>query len=713
MCLVDAGDPDETSYSNAKVVSQANQPDESDLSTLWRGRVERLEASSLRIDYNDDNYGGLVDASTSAATDPRIANVATAPDDTRTADASAHNHYNDLYNLARTRARQNDSRYRVAQSKNTDIYDDDNEEEPSDEDEDDYYKERRQRQMQLQQEQEAAAAYNAWDTYWQSTLQGTAQVNGSDTTLSSAAAAAATSTPAQPQPPPLVTNLPWHKILMPPYSQKSLVQLPCRHNSNMVEWDYYKSTDSNGPLSDWMQDDLLERVRHWLEDCDSFQGMVICTDGSAYAGIATGLLQYIHDECNGAQKLIYDMRDTATAAATATGALSDRNHTPLKSKQVILRHHVQEGLAYHDWMDTRASILPLYLPTQYSSNFVQTATLASALESVALPWRLSTQNAWTAVNNGQTWSNASSDEPFETVAQMSMVDYVRTLQPSSQHSLLELDVLAWSSPECKSNAVASMFRQGTSIERDYRMRYGPSRSSASRVDPGAWLQDVSRSGGLLTSVSTPSQHSQQAKATTASVPSMASASKISSSPSNNFLDRSLHTHFALSTFVRMDLPSLQSVNVHQSSFVSHKDALTCLMQGMSISCRPESSLACLVPCSLVRLTQNSLAGSYWSHLMRQCQPGTPLSDMPVLSVLGNSTRSHSLALSMSDNLRTTLSPRLRNFLSRDTGLGILPEWDDCEQALGSCLALRDVYRPPRGSGLYGGDDDDDDYDMDM
>ena len=38
--------------------------------------------------------------------------------------------------------------------------------------------------------------------------------------------------------------------------------------------------------------------------------------------------------------------------------------------------------------------------------------------------------------------------------------------------------------------------------------------------------------------------------------------------------------------------------------------------------------------------------------------------------------------------------------------GIIPEQDDCEEALEHCQELADVYEPPMGSGLVVGEDDD-------
>ena len=50
-------------------------------------------------------------------------------------------------------------------------------------------------------------------------------------------------------------------------------------------------------------------------------------------------------------------------------------------------------------------------------------------------------------------------------------------------------------------------------------------------------------------------------------------------------------------------------------------------------------------------------------------------------------------------------------LSRDVMAGIIPEKDDCEEALEYCRELADVYESPAGSRLLGlGDDENDDMD---
>jgi len=46
----------------------------------------------------------------------------------------------------------------------------------------------------------------------------------------------------------------------------------------------------------------------------------------------------------------------------------------------------------------------------------------------------------------------------------------------------------------------------------------------------------------------------------------------------------------------------------------------------------------------------------------------------------------------------------KGYFSRDVMSGLIPEQDDCEEALEYCRELVDVYEPPLGSGLVVGED---------
>jgi len=88
-------------------------------------------------------------------------------------------------------------------------------------------------------------------------------------------------------------------------------------------------------------------------------------------------------------------------------------------------------------------------------------------------------------------------------------------------------------------------------------------------------------------------------------------------------------------------------------------------------------------------------------------PNTCASHTPILSVLGNSTRSYPRLNTISSGFVDALHSRQnKGYLSRDVMAGVIPEKDDCEEALEYCRELMDVYEPPLGSGLVGEDEND-------
>jgi hypothetical protein len=144
--------------------------------------------------------------------------------------------------------------------------------------------------------------------------------------------------------------------------------------------------------------------------------------------------------------------------------------------------------------------------------------------------------------------------------------------------------------------------------------------------------------------------------------------------------RSLHHHWSLTTSLR--------------STTKSNDDLTCIMEGMGIRYRPELSLGVLMDQSLKELTSGGYAaGAYWKASPKQA----------VVSVLSNSTRSYDFAKTVANNMKENLTSfRFKGYHNRDVTNNILPEKEDCLEAMEYCLGLRDTYHPPEGSGL--GDD---------
>eukprot|EP00536_Pseudo-nitzschia_multiseries_P007012 jgi/Psemu1/16628/gm1.16628_g len=517
----------------------------------------------------------------------------------------------------------------------------------------------------------------------------------------------------------------WTDIWMPPRDEKSRIVLPFSSQSQLVpHWNASYQCDGNNAgstlpfLQEWKEDALFENVRHMLESCDyGIQGISIATEGHGiYASLATYLLDELKQECKSAGRLIYHVTDefktneTETVPTPRSGRsdnseanFSVSSSTSWQEAQVDrIRQQMSLGLALCDFSEKAHAILPLRLSgkcdlangSSSSKWFRATARVAMALEASTLPFRLNGKNHTTAPGRSPMYQIGLQNAPFmasdgsfdtswgSTARRLTFSEYLQVLQPSSSYSMLELDVL---SQNIDNRKLYDFFREGTSVERDQRMRESRGHTYFSRprdVSPGAWMQDA-RQGtartGLLTSISYCNADNS----------------------SNLHLDRSLHHHFSLSTSVRAVLSKPSDNN----EGISMPNYMTCLVQGMGIQYRPERSMATVLNQSLKQLTFGAegggstyAAGIYWKHVL-------PKAEVPVVAVLGNTTRAFaSLDKTASDMKAVMRTPRFRGYYNRDVSNGVLPEMEDCDEALEACFNKRDVYRPPSGSGFDGEED---------
>jgi len=160
----------------------------------------------------------------------------------------------------------------------------------------------------------------------------------------------------------------------------------------------------------------------------------------------------------------------------------------------------------------------------------------------------------------------------------------------------------------------------------------------------------------------------------------------SKSPTDENL-RSLHDHWSMSTAIRST-----------SSSSSIYEDLQCTMESMDIRYQPRKSLGFLMDQSFYDLTSGGYAaGAYWKKNPTEA----------VVSLLSNSTKSYTYARNIALDMQLGLSKKWKGYHSRYAESGILPEVEDCGEALEYCLSLRDLYRPPEGSGL--GDNEEGEY----
>lgn len=183
--------------------------------------------------------------------------------------------------------------------------------------------------------------------------------------------------------------------------------------------------------------------------------------------------------------------------------------------------------------------------------------------------------------------------------------------------------------------------------------------------------------------------------------------------------RSDHRHFALSTALRPSDSDYRSFSSGRNTVNADGDCVSSflrpMMESIGSNHRPEVSSGVVVKDSVVELTE---VGSYWRSIFSGrrslkdnrtvLSPSERASITPVLSVLGNSTRSYPRLKSVSTGIIDALQSRCNmGYLSRDVMSGLIPEKDDCEEALEYCRELVDVYEPPMGSGLVLGDEEND------
>jgi len=508
-------------------------------------------------------------------------------------------------------------------------------------------------------------------------------------------------------------SLRWTDIWMPPFSKKSKLVLPFSSQSQVVpHWDvtYHPSCHQNTPfLQEWKEDLLLERLRHMMEPCDyGIQGALITTEGfGIYASLATSILEELQEECKSAGRLVHHVtRETGSIDARNDVEAENFPNSTSSSWQEYqvarVRRQISSGLVLYDFTEKAHAVLPLRLKGNSGGEGIQefrdTAQIAMALEACGLPFRFDGTSSSRAhykgdipyrigLQNASFLAQGGTDTQWGNTAQrLTIEEYLSILQPSSQYSMLEMDVILQNGTEISNVNLYEYIREGTSVEQDHRMRQSGEDGYRSRprdVEPGAWLQDISSVGshgrGLLSSLSYSSQDSGMS------------------------LDRSIHHHFALSSSFRsMLLPSTRD-----RAGITMQDYLTCLVQGMGILYRPERSMATVLNQTLGELTfgdegggNNYGAGMYWKYIL-------PHLDTPVVAVLGNTTRAFASLNQIATEMKTTMTaPRFRGYYNRDCLNSVLPERDDCEEALEGCWDKRDLYQPPQAAGV----DIEDDFD---
>jgi hypothetical protein len=514
--------------------------------------------------------------------------------------------------------------------------------------------------------------------------------------------------------------LSWLHYFMPPHPFHSCYAAPLpfdqiinnhssnnnnNHHQQPIMYSHYcgrypSSSSQNiiDGISDTWYNELSDKIRKWLEECDAIKGiqLTIDNDKSLFGGIASNVLEELNDECKSAGKfsvLVYDGDNFDSLQNNGDADNNANNNEYWRSERKVVntfRSHLNNGLNLDGIEENSDLVLPLSLKQCWNSLnggsngnnydgtlFEASAVGALALEGMTLSYRLlkggggsgSKSSSKVGIMTGYYQGSGHSscdDDVFPTVDSLSFHEFISSLRPSNAHTMLELST-------CMKNSnnidLDNRLIQGTSIERrrleEERERNRNNmyyrRSRGRDVSPGLWLED-SRNGGILNPL----------------IPMEGKES-----------NRSMHRHFAMSSSFRpSNHLSLSTSNNPLSTYT------TIFMEGMGIQYRPQSSVSTNVNQSLSDLTcsHSYAAGTYWSSIFKGC--GNNIQNVPVLTVLGNSTRVHSYLNLSAKNMSQALSRKYQGYLSRDCMAGIVPEREDCTDALEKCLSLKDTYEPP-------------------
>ena len=450
--------------------------------------------------------------------------------------------------------------------------------------------------------------------------------------------------------------------------------------------------------SSWRENVLSDKLRRWMEECDSVRGFQVFVDGDQdfFTGLGVSVLQELEDECRSAGRFSIVVKDGdsfVSGSGSGSGVNKDGNEAGKKAlywrseNEAVksFRTGLNGGLGMNGITEHSDLILPISLSSCWKAlhkleegrnAWDASAAAAMALETATLPYRLGNKaRSKIGIGSGYYQGSSQADEDaFPTADTLSYHEFLSSMKPSNRHIVTELSGLVHPISPGK---VHQALLQGTSMERkqmeEERNRNRNNYYRRSRmvdVDPGLWMEDYGPSGGIVSSLSPIGNNSSSSS-------------------------RSMHNHFAFVSSLR-SLPS--RVGDVLSTYT------TCLMEGMAVRYRPQCCVATVVDYSFQTLTgpRSHSAGSYWKNVLEggctnhtETTTGNTISynHTQTLAVLGNSTRIHSHLQSTATGMKSALSRKYAGYLTRDGLSGLAPEAEDCEEAMEGCLTLRDVYEP--------------------
>ena len=419
----------------------------------------------------------------------------------------------------------------------------------------------------------------------------------------------------------------------------------------------WKLEESSLGGRNFREDVLSESLRSTLEESDRVGGFQLLVDfsGGFHAGLATSLLEEIGDECKSAGRWCITCDKQNSKTTTSTRLLS-RSSQDQRRKQ--FRCNVNKPLSMHGLIENSDLLLPLDLsacidnssclqnsvdPSGWGDTFLGSGIAALLLDTSAVSYRLNSSHKGQIATAGSGMNFYTQD--FISRQSYSFQDFVSSLLPSRAYGVIQMSgILSMTEKDFNNNLC-----DGTSIMYERLMRSNSRlRRQFSKNNLGKWLS-CENMVTTLHSLDTP------------------------------LIDRSRHSHFALSS-------SIRCINANLN------ESVTCQLESMN-KFRPDRSTACSVNYSLDRTIQNE---TYWRDDILSTfgfQQGEQTEGKPITSLLENSTLCHSFIRNQTETLKHSLSRSMKGFYTRDETEGLLLDFDESMEAAEVLLTLDDNYDP--------------------
>ncbi|KVH92579.1 Misato Segment II, myosin-like protein [Cynara cardunculus var. scolymus] len=183
-------------------------------------------------------------------------------------------------------------------------------------------------------------------------------------------------------------------------------------------------------------DEINERLRFFVEECDHVQGIqFIVDDSGGYSGVAASLLENIEDEYTNVPVLLYSVRspDSYTKAANRKQVISRKLHDAVSFSALSSLCKLIVPLGLPSLSENRAS---QFLNLQNEKPYHSSAVYASAIHSITLPFRMKRVGP-----AGESLNESGAMDLYEGIQIRFRLVNLQPLTPETAHDVEDLQAI--------------------------------------------------------------------------------------------------------------------------------------------------------------------------------------------------------------------------------------------------------------------------------